>query len=151
MFTDYKPSADDLILLLAVSTKLDFPRVRSVAILKIESLPYELPLDAISRLLLAQTYDVRAWFNPCCENLAARHNGLTSEEALELGVEIAHYVWTLREYRFRTGALMNSLDNNGNLEFFDFPPTPVPPRNPTIVHWTPLLADPDEEKFKPAS
>jgi hypothetical protein len=117
MFTEYNPSGDDLIHLLSVSVKLEFRRVRILAIRKIELLPYEPPLDPVSRILLAQQYDLGSWFGPCCENLAFRAHGLTFQEANLLGVEMTNCVWAIRE-DYRTSILQAGAS-------LDFPLMPI--------------------------
>ncbi|KAJ6625181.1 hypothetical protein B0H10DRAFT_1634091, partial [Mycena sp. CBHHK59/15] len=95
MYDNEALSLKDWTTLLAISTRLQFPRVRAHAIRAIDASP--VPLDPVEQLVLAAAYDVPAWRVPAYAALCRRPACLTEDEAERLGLRATVRIARVRE------------------------------------------------------
>ena len=94
----YEPdmmTLDEWIALLAVSTRLQFQRIRRWSIREITAQFHN--LDAVTVVVLATKHDVPQWLAPAYAELCRREDPLDDSEAEELGAAITARVGRARE------------------------------------------------------
>ncbi|KAG8762211.1 hypothetical protein FRC12_009146 [Ceratobasidium sp. 428] len=86
---------DTLVTTLIFATKYEHPNLRQYAIRIIESRQSEIP--PMKRIQLSRAYDLTKWQPAALDELAAREQLITLEEANELGAELFRNLSTRRE------------------------------------------------------
>ncbi|KAG8681487.1 hypothetical protein FRC09_017453 [Ceratobasidium sp. 395] len=86
---------DTLVTTLIFATKYEHPNLRQYAIRIIESRQSEIP--PMKRIQLSRAYDLTKWQPAALDELAAREQLITLEEANELGTELFRNLSTRRE------------------------------------------------------
>jgi hypothetical protein len=119
MYTDLLPnSTSQWTLLLSVSTKCQFTRIRQRAIHELNT-NYE--IDPVEEIVLAGQFDIPEWRIPAYEALVQREHGPTHDEADRLGIKTTVSLYMAREaVRKGDESFQESMGAASN----DPPPTP---------------------------
>ena len=99
MHDDYKPTVNDWIALLSISTRLNFPKIRERAIKELTVRLEE--IDSFDLIGLAVKYDVQQWLMPAYRRIVTRHNLITHEEAQKVPFPMAVMLMRSREQHWK--------------------------------------------------
>jgi hypothetical protein len=95
MHDDYRPSLDDWITMLSISTRLLFEKLRERSIKEITIRMDQ--IDPFELIGLAVKYDVEQWLKPAYCRIVTRNNLITHEEALKVPFPMAIMLMRSRE------------------------------------------------------
>ncbi|QRV79087.1 hypothetical protein RhiJN_07102 [Ceratobasidium sp. AG-Ba] len=107
------PNFDPITLVSALrtATTYDYPTLRTFTIKKLESIP----LSAIERIRIAREFKLATWEGPAYEELCAREEPITEDEASVLGISTLVQVAKIREKAQRMRGYASKVQNQEEL------------------------------------